>query len=77
MMFVLDILMMTSTTPFAGYFLPFRLCAIHSTGLISVSIVMLVNMRNFDPPSSCALLKWVILVWVLVPLCLISSEQQY
>ena len=32
---------------------------------------MLVNTWEFDPPSSRALLIWVMFIWILLPLCFV------
>ena len=39
--------------------------------------MIFVNMWEFDPPYSCALLTWVEMFWMLVPLCSHRSQMWY
>ena len=77
MIFIFCIFIATITKPFAGYFMPLRICTLYFTGLMYENILILVNTWEFDPTSSCVFPSWVILVWMLVSSCLLRSKWQY
>ena len=61
---------MTKPKPFAGGFLSLIICMLYFTGY-------LVNTWYFYPPSSCAVITWLVLGWSVFPLCPLRIQLQY
>ena len=74
MMLVFGIFFMTRPKPFSGGLLPFRILYISLNRYDVTNILRLVNTWEFNPAFSCAFIIWVVLVWMVLSSCSLSSQ---